>query len=154
MLTVATPGDVFHAAADDLLHHVGEIGQRPCFDVTPSDTTARSSSRFACDERFRDALSGNAYRICASLSRIRIATLISVPIANSTITRLSFARARGDFLYPGDSVQRVLDRFGQVVFNRLRAGAGYCTTVNANGRFTSGMGVDRKPEAGTPPPSP
>ena len=65
------------------------------FDVTPSETMALSSSRFACETKGSFASFGKPGRICANLSRIScIATLISVPIANSTITRLEFSRER------------------------------------------------------------
>ena len=65
------------------------------FDVTPIETMALSSSRLACETNGSFASFGKLGRICASLSRIScIATLISVPIANSTITTLEFSRER------------------------------------------------------------
>ena len=80
-------------------------------------------------------------RICASLSRIScIATLMSGAHREFDDHQAGvFTRARGDFLDPGDRVQRVSDRLGQSFSTACGLAPGYCTTVNANGRFTSGI---------------
>ena len=111
------------------------------FEVTPSDTMALSSSRLACETKGSFASFGKLGRICASLSRIScMATLISVPIANSTITKLEFSREREVIFF---TPAMVLSAFSIGLVRSLSTACGlapgYCTTVKANGKFTSGM---------------
>ena len=141
ILTVATPVTFSMRRRMTSSTMYDRSGSVRVFEVTPSDTTARSSSRFACETKGSLASFGKPGRICASLSRIScIATLMSVPIANSTITRLEFSREREViFLTPAIVFSAFSIGLVRSFSTACGLAPGYCTTVKANGRFTSGI---------------
>ena len=141
-------GHVFHAPTDHLFDDVGEV--RQCSYL--GRHTQRHDRSIIVAIGLRDKRLFRLFRKTRAYLRELVAHLLHRDFNFSSHrefdnhqTRI-LARAGGDFLDARDRIQRVFNRLGQVVFDRLRACAGVLHDGEGKRQIHLGHRINRQPE--------